>query len=110
GGRQRRAGEKQHGDQTSRVPAHSSPHLQGVFAVPVTFIVTSAGVVTMPSSAYARITYVPGSLKVTRVVALPSLTAIVVGLNVTLPGPRQCFSDTAIAVRLGFKIAGLIRR
>jgi hypothetical protein len=56
GGEQRRPGEKQRGDQTSRVSAHSPPHLQGVFAVPVTFIVSSAGVATMPSSAYARIT------------------------------------------------------
>jgi hypothetical protein len=40
--------------------------VQGV-ALAVTVTVTSAGVNTTPSSAYARMTYVPGSLKVTAV-------------------------------------------
>src|SRR5882672_1283321 len=114
GGRaQRRSGDQQCGDQQSQGSLHpqtSSANLhqlyrQGVFAEAVTLMVTSAGVERMPSSAYARITYVPGSVNTTCVVVLPSLTTMVIGSNVSLPGPRQWVHVTASPCRLGFTIA-----
>ena len=59
-----------------------------------TVTVTFVPFVKWPSSPTARITYVPGSLKCTVVVALPvrsvpaGLIDVVIGSNVTLPGPR----------------------
>lgn len=54
----------------------------------VTVTVTSAEAVSTESSAYARTMYVPGSLNVAVVVAVPPAIDGDGGLNVTFPGPR----------------------